>query len=287
MCLVLLISVGEDVAMLGSTRNCSISVDSSQWGYTGERPLLFTRRRVEPLEEEEFPVCLVLLVSVGEDVTTLGNTGDCSISVDISQYGAVQVIQVIIFPGHLAHLVSVGGAIAEDVTTLGSTRDCSISTDISQYGAVQVIQVIIFPGHLAHLVSVGGAIAEDVTTLGSTRDCSISTDISQYGAVQVIQVIIFPGHLAHLVSVGGAIAEDVTTLGSTRDCSISTDISQWGYTGDRSLFIQTQSRAFGGGGGGVPSMSGSPRFCWRRCCYAGEYKELQYLSGHFTMGLYR
>ena len=36
-----------------------------------------------------------------------GHSGDCSISTDISQLGAVQVIQVMIFPGHLAHLVSV------------------------------------------------------------------------------------------------------------------------------------------------------------------------------------
>ena len=165
----------------------------------------------------------------------------------------------------------------------GHSGDCSIST-VSQYGAVQVIQVIIFPGHL---VSVGGAIAEDVTTLGSTGDCSISTDISQYGAVQVIQVIIFPGHLAHLVSVGGAIAEDVATLGNTGDCSISTDISQWGYTGERPLlFIQTQSRAFGGGGG-VPSVSGPPGFCWRRRRYTREYWRLQYLNRYFSMGLYR
>ena len=88
------VSVGEAVATLGTTGDCSISTDISQWGYTGDRPLLFTRRRVKPLkdEEEEFPVCLVLLVSVGEDVTTLGSTGDCSISVDTVETAVSQQI---------------------------------------------------------------------------------------------------------------------------------------------------------------------------------------------------
>ena len=56
------------------------------------------------------------------------------------------------------------------------------------------------------------------------------------------------------------------------------------FTGDRLLLsTQTQSRAFGGGGG-VPSVSGPPGFCWRRRRYAREYWRLQYLNRYFSVG---
>ena len=144
-----------------------------------------------------------------------------------------------------------------------------------------------------------GAIAEDVTTLGSTGDCSISTDIFQWGYTGDIPLLFTQTQSLSLrrrrtsqcVWSSWLLLEMLLEKTSLHWGVQGTAVSQWTVLNGviqvkTSIVYQTQSQAFGGGGG-VPSVSGPPDFCWRRRRYAGEYKELQYLSGQFSMGLYK